>query len=479
MINSADPDPQEKAQVEIEERLIGWLLKGAPGVMEVVASELRRDASRFHAPLDRVLQAILREHDAQGMISVATIGAALRYDLGLHNTGFEYLQTMAWACPAVASAEAGSKQALAAIRAWRKLQSPLPKPGDVEIKCADTITPTKFEWLWRDWIAASEVNLLAGSPGTGKTTIAIAVGATVTNGGNFPCGSSARTGSVLIWSGEDKMANSILPRFLACGGDQSRLHYVNGITGDNGATIPFDPAYDMERLLEAACKIDDLRLFIIDPVVSAVSGDSHKNAETRRSLQPLIDFAAQCGAAVLGITHYSKGTAGRDPLERVTGSHAFGALARVVICTARSKEPGEPSILVRAKSNNGPTGGGFQYSLERHPIGGFEGIEGQCVLWGEPLEGSAQSLLAEVESPEAEFEAPKGKAAEEWLLAVLGTGEVRATFIRETGEKAGHKWATVRRAKVRLGVEAAKKGLGGEWFWRMSKTLPPNQDAHL
>jgi hypothetical protein len=32
---------------------------------------------------------------------------------------------------------------------------------------------------------------------------------------------------------------------------------------------------------------------------------------------------------------------------------------------------------------------------------------------------------------------------------------------------------------VHLGVEAEKKGLGGEWFWRMPKVLTPSQDAHL
>ena len=39
--------------------------------------------------------------------------------------------------------------------------------------------------------------------------------------------------------------------------------------------------------------------------------------------------------ALLGITHFSKGTGGRDPVERLTGSLAFGALARVVLIAAK------------------------------------------------------------------------------------------------------------------------------------------------
>ena len=60
------------------------------------------------------------------------------------------------------------------------------------------------------------------------------------------------------------------------------------------------------------------------PIVSAVAGDSHKGAEVRRALQPVVTLAQRLGCAVLGITHFSKGTNGRDPVERVTGSIAFG-----------------------------------------------------------------------------------------------------------------------------------------------------------
>lgn len=46
---------------------------------------------------------------------------------------------------------------------------------------------------------------------------------------------------------------------------------------------------------------------------------------------PLVELAQAKDAALIGITHYSKGTQGREPLERVCGSLAFGALARIVM----------------------------------------------------------------------------------------------------------------------------------------------------
>src|SRR5450756_1524043 len=81
---------------------------------------------------------------------------------------------------------------------------------------------------------------------------------------------------------------------------------------------------------------------------------------------------------VLGISHFSKNTAGREPVERVTGSVAFGALARIVLVAAKGAE-GEPRLLARAKSNIGPDGGGFAYKLK--PVE-FSGIETCAIEWG-------------------------------------------------------------------------------------------------
>jgi AAA domain len=75
----------------------------------------------------------------------------------------------------------------------------------------------------------------------------------------------------------------------------------------------FDPAKDVAPLSDAIKRASGVDFLIVDPVVSAVAGDSHKNYEVRRALQPLVDLASSLGTAVLGITHFSKGTGGRDP----------------------------------------------------------------------------------------------------------------------------------------------------------------------
>jgi hypothetical protein len=47
---------------------------------------------------------------------------------------------------------------------------------------------------------------------------------------------------------------------------------------------------------------------MIDPIISAIGGDSNKATDVRRALQVVVDFAQEFNCAVVGITHFSKGT---------------------------------------------------------------------------------------------------------------------------------------------------------------------------
>jgi hypothetical protein len=341
-----------------------------------------------------------------------------------------------------------------------------PGQAKIEIVRADAITPRSVRWLWPGWLACGKFHLLAGAPGTAKSSIGFSIAAVVTSGGMFPDGSEAPIGSALIWSGEDDLDDTIVPRFMANSGDRTRLHFVTGARDEKGNPRPFDPAIDFPMLENAAKNIPDLRFILIDPVVSAVMGDSHKNTEVRRGLQPLVDFAADTGAALLGISHYTKGTSGRDPVERVTGSLAFAALPRLVMATAKPTEPGQPRRMVRAKSNIGPDGGGFEYDLVQIMIDQASGLMAQKVDWGAALEGSATALIAEVEAQDNPIRFSALDAAKAWLVEMLGTGTVRVTFIEEMAKEKGHAWPTVTRAKTALGVVSIKQGSEG-WAWHM------------
>lgn len=339
----------------------------------------------------------------------------------------------------------------------------------VNLLPASSVKVRPVEWLWNGWLARGKLHVFAGTAGTGKTTIALGLAAIVSTGGRFPDGTLCPKGSVLIWSGEDAIDDTLVPRLIASGADLSKIHFIRDTTLANFEKGSFDPATHVDALARAAHDMPDLGLLILDPIVNAVAGDSHKNGEVRRALQPVVEFGERLNCAVLGITHFSKGTQGKDPLERVTGSLAFGALARVVLATARVKEwDNTRRIFCRAKSNIGDDSGGFEYGLTQSDIG--NAIFASHILWGEAIEGSARELLAEPDSYD------EGTDCAQLIAELLAGGRMPAKEVERECEKAGFNKNQVRRAREKLKIKPHREGYGAGSisFWDLPAYMAKN-----
>lgn len=340
----------------------------------------------------------------------------------------------------------------------------LSAPDGVVLVSGADLTPEPVRWLWQHWLALGKLHILAGAPGQGKTTIVLAMAATVTLGGRWPDGSRCEPGNVLIWSGEDDAADTLLPRLIAAGADPKRCIFVAGARVD-GEVLPFDPARDLGHLLAAVNQIGGIKLLMVDPVVSAVTGDSHKNTEVRRSLQPLVELAAACQCAVVGVTHFAKGGQGQDPTQRVVGSVAFAAVARVVMVAARvnSDDGKDTRILARSKSNIGPDDGGFEYCIEQ--VEALPGIEAARIAWGRPVEGTARDLLTDP----ADDAHNTGSDACDLLRAELTSGtwtpaDIACKPLRDAGFSKKQIWS----ASKNLGVIRRKGAMNDGWYWRLA-----------
>jgi putative DNA primase/helicase len=312
--------------------------------------------------------------------------------------------------------------------------------GKIEIKRGSEYKMREILWAWPGWLALGKLHVLGGQKSAGKSTIAFSLLAQITSGGKWPDDSPTPLGDVLIWSGEDDIEDTILPRIAVAGGNVERVCSINGIAVE-GKKRAFDPAKDMESLLVATRNLPDLKGILIDPIVSATPGDSHKNAETRRGLQPLVDIAIERNSALIEITHFTKGTQGRDPIERITGSLAFGAIPRIVWGAVKGDNEDGPRRLVRIASNIGRTGGGFEYLLRQDLVPDHD-FTAQRVVWGKPLVGTPLELL------ENKQEKSKKMEAIELLDKVLVNGPIPVAEIRDAAKANGVSWPTVERAKA-------------------------------
>ena len=341
------------------------------------------------------------------------------------------------------------------------------------LKLAKKGTAAPVKWAWPGWLAQGMFHILAGDPGTGKSTLAFKLAAELSIGGTWPDGTPCPVGNTLIWSSEDPWKYVIEPRLIAAGANLERINGIDGITDPEGAERCFDPARDCRALLDHAALDPGLRLLVLDPIVSAVAGDDHHNNDVRRALAPLVDFADRRGIVVLGISHYTKNSEGRSPLDRVIGSRGYGALARIVLA-AGATEDRKRRVLVRAKSNISLDGDGFDYGMQQCQItNDGQTFNAQRVAWGKALYGPARVLLDEVAPVKHD---KKLDHARELILAKIAEEDMTTTdLLRIAAEEAGISWRTMECARDALGDTITVRHYGGKKYqWQMAKPLAPD-----
>ena len=333
---------------------------------------------------------------------------------------------------------------------------------------ASAIFPEEIMWLWPGFIAKRKLQLLAGLPEAGKTTLALSFVATVSAGLYWPDGTKALQGNCLVWTSEDGVEDTIIPRLMRMDADLAYVKIVKAQRDADGKERPFHPSTDMASLAEAAKAIPGgVVLTMIDPITAALNAktDSHKEAETRNSLQPIIDFAEATGSAIIGIAHFVKNSEGKNPLQRITGSGAFGGVARLVILAAKNENEGPARIMTRAKSNIGPSGGGWGYDIDAAPLSEHPNIIATRIVWLEPLEGTARELLANAEAESKDDDSKRARAVR-FLQDLLAKGSRAQTEIEAVAREQNISERTLRRAAKGL-VDKKPNGFGGSWIWQL------------
>ncbi len=327
---------------------------------------------------------------------------------------------------------------------------------------ASEIQPEPINWIWKDWLAKGKLTILAGAGGAGKTTISLNIASAISTGGIFPDGSQSQQGSVLIWSGEDDSSDVLVPRLIAAKASLEKISFITGTHSLHG-NRNFNPQTDIAELKSAMRDIGDISLLIIDPLVSFVDGNMNLANVVRQSLQPLLDLAQDSGCAIIGITHFGKGGQGKDVAERVIGSQAFSAIARMVWVAATNKISGD-GVLVRAKSNLGSTEGGYLYQVEEKKID-IKDIYSTHISWMGYKTGSAQEIVDEID-PSLDSQNGGGQLRDcvTWMTELLANngGSGIKKEILALGISNGYSVSTIQRARAQLNLDISQSGFGKE-----------------
>lgn len=314
------------------------------------------------------------------------------------------------------------------------------------------VAPTPVRFLVEPYLPLGTVNLLEGDPGTGKSTLAAAIGAAVTRGRAVDMGIQARGDlsgprSVLYVTNEDRQA-TLRARFEAHGADLDRVLCVS----DELSLRDVDPLRQLVEDHQPA-------LVVVDPLHALLAGVNMSSANgVRVALTPLVTLAAKHDLCVLGIRHLAKASSDRT-MYRGLGSIDFAAIARSVLRAGVDPCAQGERALVHVKCSVAPLGPSVEYELGD-----------QTVTWLGRSELTAADL-------DARGQRTRGRSAlevaEDFLEELLRSGAKPAAEVVKAARDAGIAERTLERAEKSVGIRHLRVNEGGEgrgrghWVWSL------------
>lgn len=338
------------------------------------------------------------------------------------------------------------------------------------VRRASDLQPEKLRWVWPGRIPEGKLVLIGGPPGLGKSQLTTFIGATISNGGAWPCGEgSASVGNVVLLSAEDGVEDTIVPRLIAAGAEMKRIHIVEAATKQDGTgRKTFSLKTDVDLLEAKAKEIKNVRLIVIDPISAYMGGaDGNGNVETREVLEPLADMAKRLRIAVVAVTHLNKGGAGtQSALNRFAGSIAFVAAARAAFAVVDDPENDGRRLLLQAKNNLGPKCDGPAFRVEQRVIDD-DILTSSVSFENEYVVHSLDEALAASESP-GKRDRTSGQEIAEFLAQLLAQGPVDVLEVERQARVAGllgedkslRQDKGFRRARQTIGVVSTREGYG-------------------
>lgn len=348
-----------------------------------------------------------------------------------------------------------------------------PEARSLRLTKASDIAIRPVHWLWSERIAQGTLALLGGREGIGKSTVAYQLTADITRG-LLPGVGFGRGRAVIVAASEDSWAHTVVPRLMGAGADLELVYRVDVTTylgHETGLSLP----RDLLALQDAVIDLD-AALILLDPLMSRLDSklDTHKDAEVRQALEPLVSIADRTDVAILGLVHVNKGTS-TDPLTMLMGSRAFAAVARAVLFCMVDPDDEADRIMGQPKNNLGrtdlPT---LAFKIVSAHVADTD--DGPIFTGRVDWQGETPRSLGDVieaASAGAEVRTATQEAGEwltDWLASVGGTDE--SAVIKREGAKAGHSQDALKRARHRVGAVATSEGFPRRTFWTLPDSGP-------
>ena len=295
--------------------------------------------------------------------------------------------------------------------------------------------------------------LIDGDPGEGKSQMTLSLAAALSNGRRPLDTRRTAHEKVLVYSAEDALDETLIPRLIAAGANLDNIYTRKGhftftdTEGGHGLALLDN---DLAEVRPA--------LVIIDPMVAYLGAgvDMYRANEVREFTTGLAERAEKHKAAIVAVRHLRKQGSGKD-IYKAGGSIDFTGAARSELLLEHSKD-GIP-VVRHIKCNVGPLGPTLAYKLVNVEIAGEE---------GRPVETSRFEWLGPHEEADGvevtRRTLRKGEQAHVYLLETLKNGPRPAQELLDGAAVRGIKEKTLRNA---MGGVARSFKVGKSWVWEL------------
>jgi hypothetical protein len=280
-----------------------------------------------------------------------------------------------------------------------------------------------------------------------------------------------------------------MPRLAAAGADLSLVFFARYILRKGEYDGRFNLARHFSLFIKYKQKIEaatgkKLRVIMLDSLADSFLKESHKNSESRDDLARVVEFAEEYKVAILGIMHLAKGTSDRPYYERVNGSTALTALARIVLAVDKipsaDKNVPDQRVLWVVKSNTGNPDIGFEFDLKTVQIDledSNETTDASVARVSDHMRtGNLDDILAKARRAKAraglkdddtdDFRpSTRLQEAQDFLLSALANDPVPQKDLVDLAKTKGIAWATLDRASSILKILKKGKGNPKIWYW--------------
>ena len=329
--------------------------------------------------------------------------------------------------------------------------------GKLEVVRLTDIKEREVEFLWYPYIPKNKLTILEGSPGLGKSLIAMKMAADISKGRKLP---GQKTGSqlkVLILEAEDALDDTVKPRLRTLGANTDNIFCVK-------RTFNLDP--DGIDNLSKVIKEYDVDFVIIDPLVAYTPGiDSNKQSDMSPILDHLTEIADELKVTMLIIRHLRKGGAA-IAIDEGAGSVRLGASVRSVlqVKNALDGEEGTRAIL-HIKCNVAKLGKTVEYEI----------IDGKYpdIEWGELKDYTWDDLKVNGHDSKRGPKSEIKVNVKDYILSILGDDALTWAEVEEKLENfnISASSSTVNHARSelkKLGKIASKPNGKNERLWYMT-----------